>query len=363
MSRRRRATPLQRQQGVALITVMLVFFIAVTIATQVLTRSHLTIARTNALLANSQLRGFVAGAEAWSIVALQNDFQSDQDRNAQGDHAQEPWAQVQRTFNPDNGRIRIHLRDMQACFNVNNLAVGTGTGTGTGNSGGNGGGNGSGASDAGDGGGNGATNADQFQILRNYLTRNQVDPNLANAIADWVDQDDTPRGLDTEDDGYLGMDIPYRTPDTFITDVSELRHVKGMTEEAWEKLDGLLCALPGAQQTLINVNSAPESLLSAIAPSVDGAAIGYAREFGGFNTFDELLQDQGLGIKQEMAGVLGVESRYFEALIAVELGDELAHRQYWKTLLALQTTTGRVTIVHRQRVEFAGDLFKELLEE
>ncbi|QKX18245.1 type II secretion system minor pseudopilin GspK [Microbulbifer sp. YPW1] len=326
---------LKRQRGVALITVLLVMVIAVAAVTHAVTRNRLAISRTSAILANTQLAEFVHGAEAWAIIALEQDFADDLTAAAASDNLQEPWAQKMLEFNPGNGKIRIRIKDLQSCFNVNNLTE-------------------SRAGGAGSRGGSGAAGSGYSSVLqrlvRNLGGRNET----ALAIVDWIDPGDTPLASGTEDTGYLGLEVAYRTPDTFITDVSELSAGQGIEPEEWRAIEPELCALPESS-TKVNVNTASEALLSAMYPSANIAGLINQREGGMF--FTQMADLTPFSVTG--GGELDFNSAYYVAHIAVQLGPE--HRQYWESTLKLDTTTGAVKVIQRQRREFSGQLLQELL--
>lgn len=325
---------LNRQRGVALITVLLVMVIAVAAVTHAVTRNRLAISRTSAILANTQLAEFVHGAEAWAIIALEKDFVEDRTAATASDNLQELWAQRMAEFNPDNGKIRIKIKDLQSCFNVNNLTESRGAGA------------------AGSGGGAAASGPSSVlqRLVRNLGGRNET----AMAIVDWVDPGDTPLASGTEDTGYLGLEVAHRTPDTFITDVSELSAGQGIEPEEWRAIEPELCALPESS-TKVNANTASQELLSALYPSANIAGLINQRESGVF--FTQMADLTPFGITG--GGELDFNSAYYVAHIAVQLGPE--HRQYWESMLKLDTTTGAVKVIQRQRREFSGQLLQELL--
>ncbi len=329
---------LHRQQGVALITVLLVMVIAVAAVTHAVTRNRLAISRTSAILANTQLAEFVHGAEAWAIIALEKDYMEDREASSSSDNRAEAWAQRLAEFNPSNGKIRIQIKDLHSCFNVNNLTSGRAAG-------GSGGGTAGGASS---GTGNAAVLA---RLVRNAGGQQEA----ALAIQDWVDAGDTPLASGTEDTGYLGLEESYRTPDTMITDVSELRAVQGMEPDVWSRLEPQLCALP-AEGTSINVNTASQELLEAMFPSANVAGLVNQRDSG--TPFTQAADLSGFGINSAGTEV-DFNSEFFVAHIAVQLG--LEHRQYWESVMHLDTGTGKVKVIQRQRREFSGQFLQELL--
>ncbi|MBB5210450.1 type II secretion system minor pseudopilin GspK [Microbulbifer hydrolyticus] len=321
----------ERQRGVALITVLLVMVIAVAAVTHAVTRNRLAISRTSAILANTQLAEFVHGAEAWSIIALEKDFEEDRAATAASDNLLEPWAQKLVEFNPDNGKIRIQIKDLQSCFNVNNLTM-----------------------DQAAGGGPGGGEASASKVLQRLVRNLGGRADTAMAIEDWVDPGDTPLSSGTEDNGYLGQEVAHRTPDTFITDVSELSAGQGIEPQEWKVIAPELCALPESG-TKVNVNTASQELLSAMFPSANVAGLINYREGG--TPFTDAGELSGFGITG--GGELDFNSAYYVAHIAVQLG--LEHRQYWESTLKLDTTTGEVKVIQRQRREFSGQFLQELL--
>lgn len=317
---------LLKQRGVALITVLLVMVIAIAAVTHAVTRNRLAISRTSAILANTQLAEFVQGAEAWAIIALEKDFEEDRNAGNASDNLAEAWAQRLAEFNPSNGKIRIQIKDLQSCFNVNNLTLRRA------------------------GGGTSESSEILKRLVRNLGGRMES----ALAIEDWVDPGDTPLASDTEDTGYLGLELAHRTPDTLITDVSELSAVQGVEAEEWRLIDPQLCALPEVG-TKVNVNTASQELLEAIFPSANVPGLITQRESG--TPFTQMADLSGFGISG--GGEVDFNSAYYVAHIAVQLG--LEHRQYWESILKLDTRTGRVKVIQRQRREFSGQFLQELL--
>jgi len=141
---------------------------------------------------------------------------------------------------------------------------------------------------------------------------------ISDSIADWIDTDSAPAPNGAEDDSYQGRAVPYRTAGRMISDVSEIRAVRGMTPQFYERLRPWLCALPGADLSPINVNTLrPDQalLLTMIAPQAIPAqrarAMLAARPALGWKSADEALR----GVGGEGAGVplnqLQVRSRWF----------------------------------------------------
>ena len=316
-----------QQRGVALITVLLVMVIAIAAVTHTITRNRIAVSRTGALLANTQLAEFVGGAEVWARVALERDFLEDREQTPAADSALEAWAAPALSFNPDNGKIRINIKDLNSCFNVNNLA------------------------DA------GGAQADQRAVFERLVRNITGKAELAQSILDWLDPGDTPLAPGTEDDGYLGLELAHRTPDTLISDVSELAAVQDMEAEDWRALSPYLCALP-AVGTGINVNFAPQELLEAIDPQVRALDIINFRDSEG--VINERAQLANFGFANTSG--LDFHSQFFIARIAVQLGTGGDYQQYWESTLQLDEAAGVARVVQRQRRNFDAVQMRELLE-
>lgn len=142
---------------------------------------------------------------------------------------------------------------------------------------------------------------------------------ITDSITDWIDSDNLPAPNGAEDDSYQGQAVPYRTAGRLIGDVSEIRAVRGMTPQFYERMRPWLCALPGADLSPINVNTLrPDQalLLTMIAPAAIPAerarALLAARPALGWANAEDALR--GLG-GNGAAGVplnqLQVRSRWF----------------------------------------------------
>ena len=66
---------------------------------------------------------------------------------------------------------------------------------------------------------------------------------LADSLVDWLDSDNLPySSAGAEDDYYLRQNPAYRAANRKFQSISELRLVKGVTAEVWNKLAPFVCA-------------------------------------------------------------------------------------------------------------------------
>lgn len=156
----------------------------------------------------------------------------------------------------------------------------------------------------------------------------------SDAVADWIDSDNLPAPNGAEDETYQGSAVPYRTAGRLIGDVSEIRAVRGMTPQYYERLRPWLCALPGADLSPININTLrPDQalLLTMLSPTtipVERARALLARRPAlGWASADEALLSAG----GEGGGVplnqLQVRSRWFALTQVVTVDSAVVEEQ------------------------------------
>lgn len=121
--------------------------------------------------------------------------------------------------------------------------------------------------------------AQNVNILISLMTLLGVEADTAAEIAysviDWKDSDST-EALEqkgAEDSYYSGLGHPYHCKNLPFESLDELLLVKGMTEEILQRIGPYLTVFPKEGGWLkINIDTAPEAVLRALARSVAGAA-------------------------------------------------------------------------------------------
>ena len=301
-----------RQQGVALITALLVVAIATVAAASMATRQQMDIRRTGGLLHSEQAYAYSLGAESWAQVVLARDK-----RDSKIDTLYEDWSTQPPVSVVEGGSIIGRILDMQGRFNLNNLVDG-----------------------------NGVADKAAIERYKRLLSRLELDEALAEPLADWIDSDINVRFPDgAEDEVYLGAPTPYRSANRLVADISELRLVKGYEPEVIEKLRPFVVALPEA--TPLNVNTASAEVLSAVAANMslaDGESLVETRGEDGFETVAKFTQQNELSGKQLTAAQLSVESDWFLMVSEANIGLSRA-----RLASLIQRTDKGMLVVRRQR--------------
>lgn len=332
---------IRRQRGIALITAVLVVSLAVIAATSVLDSGHFAIQRTATVQDSEKAWGYAAGAEDWVRTILDRDA-----RHNRHDSLDEVWAQPQ-TLPVDNGAIAGEIVDATARFNLNNLGVsdnqvlaGSGTNKLT-------------------------AYGRQVQIfgrmIENIEGGRQLIPDpqqLADAIRDWIDEDQMPTGGGREDHDYLVLDPPRRAANRPMSSVTELRVVLDVLHDPrsddarriYQLLLPHVTALPVRGVTPINVNTAALPLLLAI--SAQGANNSKLREFAELRQDKPLTDMAGLSAELELTAaeadpaLLAISTRFFQLRLQAVVGQgrvalySLIFRPSQGMPVALQRSTG-----------------------
>ena len=263
-----------QQRGVALLIALVVVAIAATLSTGMIWNRELDIRRTANITQGDQAMEYALGAEAWAEQILRRDFQSNQTNT----NLTQDWAMQLPPLPVQGGSITGRLQDLQGLFNVNNLASAQAQAA-----------------------------LAQFQRL---LAELNLDPNIANAVSDWVNvgsQPHFPGGA--KDEYYSRLSPPYLAAEQPMTSISELLLVKGVTPQVYQTLLPFVCALPlqapgsppGGQlaATLININTAPAAVIASLNTGISlqsAEGVVQSRAQTPFQTSDQLQQLLGVQV-------------------------------------------------------------------
>ncbi|MCH7743292.1 MAG: type II secretion system minor pseudopilin GspK [Proteobacteria bacterium] len=301
------------QQGVALISILLVVVIATVLGVAMVRDQNITIQRTRNFFNQSQAKQYALGGEELSRQILWEDFERGENR----DTLQEAWAQSDFLFEFEDGEVQIQIEDLQGRLNVNGLRM------------------------------EGPGNRQTRMRFTNLFAQLGIDQVYVDRIADWIDADINVRQLGAEDFEYLALEIPYRTSGQMIVDVSELRLLLDLDRDTYERMLPYVTALPDETLTL-NINTAPAIVLQSISSGLGiDAAEGLVRTRDdqlGFQSVTEFLQSPdvaGLGISGEG---LGVQSAFFEIRVRARYRQRFA---YLTSIVQRDTIDGSMRVIYR----------------
>ena len=289
-----------KQQGVALVSVLLIVALAAILATQMTARLQLQMQRSTNIFFNQQAYWYAMGAEAFAKRVLITSFEEETDTT----HLGQLWAQGETTYPVEHGQITGEITDLQSCLNLNALRV----------------------SDE-DESAQGTKKAPARVVLEELIMALNIDnvgqfeaESMSDALTDWLDEDS---GLSSaggaEDNDYAALAFPYLPANNFLASVEELRIVAHFTVPVINALKPYVCVIPGSPLHQININTISTEhaqLLQALLNiSLDDAnKILSAREEEGFkdvNYFFNLPEVKTLKLSAPLKAQFVVNSEYF----------------------------------------------------
>ncbi len=295
--------PPSHEKGVALITAIIIVSMASIAAVAMTHELQLGIRRSGNIFSSDQGYLYTLGSESWSRGMLIRDL-SDDGKSGNYDGLDEDWAQELPPTPVEGGQVQALTTDLQARFNLNNLYLKEE------------------ASEE-----DKKLVADNLALFQRLLAILELPESIAQATADWLDEDIKSRYPDgAEDLEYLNQDPPYRTANGPMASPTELRRVKGVDKDVYKELAPYITTLP--ERSKINVNTAEARIIQALAQNLSEAnaeqLISERKEnpFKEPKAFVERLQallDKNKVKSQEINSLISVESRYFQMETVVQM--------------------------------------------
>lgn len=310
-----------QQQGVALVTAILMVTMATVAAVAMATRQQLDIRRTGNLLHGTQAVAYTEAAESWARVVLERDFTKNKFDSLEEDwHCKPPVSMV------EGGGVAGRVFDMQGRFNINSLIDTTGKRI--------------------------PEAVDRFKVLLRALS---IEDNLADYLADFIDEDVAlgfPNGA--EDNDYLLLQPGYRTANRPLGSVTELRLVKGFDAETITKLQPHISALP--ESTPINVNTASAEVLQSLVPSTgsspgislaDAETIIETRASKGFEKTADFMALPVIDAHKAAIdpATISVDTQWFQMRSVAKIGQAQAELSS-----LIQRVSGKTSVIMRERL-------------
>jgi general secretion pathway protein K len=106
----------------------------------------------------------------------------------------------------------------------------------------------------------------RFAVFQRLLDTLGIDRAVADAVVDWLDSDENPRVGGAESSYYQGLPNPYRAKNDLFDTIGEVRLVRGVTAEIFEKL---LPFVTVSSSGMVNINTAPKEVLMSLSAGTD----------------------------------------------------------------------------------------------
>ena len=315
---------MKQQQGIALITILVMVALATILAATIAKRQANTAENTAYLMRQNQSLLYAKSAEAFFSELLVDDAS-----NAGAvDHLQENWAKPMPAFPVEDGFVSGTLQDESGKFNLNSLVNHEGV-----------------------------ANPQAKLWFEKLLLRVGLPEKLSEAVIDWQDADNETIGaMGAENSYYQGLPQSYLPANSKFHSVEELKLVRGFEGQKYLQIVNYVSALP-TSDSKVNVNTAPAMLLASLDPKLDINAVEQALQqrqaklehFSNINDLwaTEPFKQVNPDVQSQVNALLGVQSNYFKAKIEVLLSER--KRQFSSDLVRKDKT---VYVAYRSMAPF-----------
>ena len=236
-----------------------------------------------------------AAAQAARAV-LQQDLLRDKQAGQFYDALTDLWAFPIEKFAIGDGLLTAQIEDERGKLNLNDLATG------------------------------GDANALKAKVLRvkRLFELLQVNPDLVDAIVDWMDADNVPGAAGAETLYYQSLKPPYRAANGPLLTVRDLRLIKGMSPDIVERLLRYVTVYPIEGDSKVNINTADSLVLQALDPRITQAIAGDIMQNRPFKTIQDLDRVGSfaeIGKELRLLNVYDVKSSIFSARMTLTIND------------------------------------------
>lgn len=219
----------RKQTGIALISAMLIVALATAITVSLSFDQSLIVKKSGHLQIRAQSHQFIFGLEDWVQTILIKDA-----KESNTDDLSEDWAFKIPPLPVERGYLLGFIEDEQAKFNLNSLL----------------------------------TSPDMLRRFRLLCDQLEIEKEFVFSLLDWIDADvDIRYPEGAEDDYYSSLDLPYKTANRLMSDVTELLLVKGVKQEYFNKLLPFITVLPEA--TDLNINTLSKEVFLSLDKTLD----------------------------------------------------------------------------------------------
>ena len=225
---------------------------------------------------------------------LQQDFLKDKQTGQSFDALTDLWALPITNYAIGDGLLTAKIEDERGKLNLNDLTAG----------------------------GDPVAKSKNVKRVKRLFDLMQVNPDLVDAIVDWVDQDEKPEPSGAESLYYQTLRPSYRAANAPLQTLLELRLIKGMTPEIIAKLSKVVTVYPQEGGSKVNLNTADPLVIQALDERITqsmAAAIIQARPFKTIVELDRVSSFEDIG--KELREVYDIKSHLFLARMTVRVNE------------------------------------------
>lgn len=207
------------------------------------------------------------------------------------------WAMPIKNYQIGDGILTAQIEDEQGKLNLNDLAVNAG---------------------------DDLKQKEKVRRARRLFELLQLNPNLVDALIDWMDPDDIPQPSGAESVYYQSQKPPYRAANGPLPALGELRLVKGFTPEIIDRLARYVTVYPMDGGGTVNLNTADPLVIQTLdvritqsmaMEIVQGRPYKKATDLNRIGNFEEI------GQTLRAATAYDVKTDYFSARLSLTINE------------------------------------------
>ena len=253
----------------------------------------------------------------FAIAMLEDDNKTDQNY----DSLNELWAQKIPPIPLGDGFVSVEITDEDSRINVNKMSTGFGT-----------------------------VNGETMRLFMvRFLKQFELEEDIADSIADWTDTDDSERiPVGAESNYYQSLEDPYEAKNKPFDSIQELRLIKGLENETYNKLQKFLAV---NSDGWINMNTAGKEVIMSLSENLSGEIADEIIALRGENPFPT-KQDfknnisMSEDVYNEISKFVDVKSNYFSIISRGEVNQS---RKIIRAIVKRQNN--KASIIEYWRVE------------
>jgi general secretion pathway protein K len=306
------------ERGIALLLTLLILTLLVALILEFDAEARREYRDAAAFRDNFKATALARAAVQAARGTLQQDLVKDKQAGKFFDAPTDLWALPIKDYAIGDGLLTAQIEDERGKLNLNDLAAG----------------------------GDLIAKKAKGQRVKRLFELLQINPDLVDAIIDWVDQDETPEPAGAESLYYQTLRPSYRAANAPLQTLLELRLIKGMTPDIMAKLSKVVTVYPQEGQSKVNLNTANPLVIQALDPSITqsvAADIALARPFKTIQELDRVSSFQDIGKELRAQNLYDVKSDLFLARMMIRMNEVTRNAT---AVLQRDQNTGTTTVLY-----------------
>jgi general secretion pathway protein K len=285
------------ERGIALLLTLLVLSLLVALILEFDAEARREYREAAAFRDNFKASMLTRAAVHAARAVLQQDLLRDKQAGEFFDGPTDLWAMPIKNYVIGDGFLNAQIEDERGKLNLNDLAANPG---------------------------DELLQKTRIQRVKQLFELLQINPDLADALVDWVDQDDNPQPAGAESVYYQSQRPAYRAANTGLSALGDLRLVKGFTPEIVDRLSRYVTVFPPEGGALMNLNTADPLVIQALDPRITQSMameIVQGRPYKTSKDLDGVISFQQIAMELRARQLYDVKSDLFSARMAVTINE------------------------------------------